>query len=44
MIARRLIAGAWIRTLSFGALLLLWALGASFGDPRKLPSPQDVLR
>ena len=43
MIARGLIAGAWTRTLSFGALVLLWALGASLADPRKLPSPQDVL-
>jgi NitT/TauT family transport system permease protein len=42
--ARSLIAGAWTRTLSFGALVLLWALGAYFADPRKLPSPQAVLR
>jgi NitT/TauT family transport system permease protein len=44
LIARGLIAGAWTRTLSFGALLLLWALAASFADPRKLPAPEDVLR
>ena len=43
MIARGLIAGAWARTLSFGALVLLWAIGASLADPRKLPSPQEVL-
>lgn len=43
MTARRLIAGAWTRILSFGALLLLWELGAIFANPRKLPSPQTVL-
>jgi NitT/TauT family transport system permease protein len=43
LIARELIVGAWTRTLSFAALVLLWALGASLADPRKLPSPQDVL-
>ena len=36
-------AGALTRILSFGALLLLWQLGASVADPRKLPSPQTVL-
>lgn len=29
--------------LSFGALILLWELGAIFANPRKLPSPQAVL-
>ncbi|MGH6927757.1 MAG: ABC transporter permease [Dongiaceae bacterium] len=43
MIARCLIGSAGTRILSFGALVLLWQLGASVADPRKLPSPQTVL-
>jgi NitT/TauT family transport system permease protein len=38
-----LIAGAWPRLLSFGALVLLWELGTFFAGPRKLPPPQAVI-
>jgi NitT/TauT family transport system permease protein len=38
----RLLAGAWQRTLSFGALLLLWELASLPANPRKLPSPLTV--
>jgi NitT/TauT family transport system permease protein len=40
--AVRLLAGAWPRVLSFGALLLLWELAALPANPRKLPSPLTV--
>lgn len=38
----RLAAGAWQRTVSFCALVLLWELGSLAANPRKLPSPQIV--
>ncbi len=38
-----MIAGAWPRLLSFGALVLLWELGTFFAGPRKLPPPQAVI-
>lgn len=39
-----MIAGAWPRLLSFGALVLLWELGTFFAGPRKLPPPQAVIQ
>ncbi len=38
-----MIAGAWPRLLSFGALVLLWELGTFFAGPRKVPPPQAVI-
>ena len=38
----RLAAGAWQRTVSFCALVLLWELASLAANPRKLPSPQIV--